>query len=87
MTYASAKTEDGNIHVYIGEGEMTSDPIDKEFFGCAGVAHIPQLQNKLRIIGRAGYRHHVSMTFGQYESALTEAFSTYLPYKFTQLEN
>ena len=87
MTYASAKTEDGNIHVYIGEGEMTSDPIDKEFFGCAGVAHIPQLQNKLRIIGRAGYRHHVSMTFGQYESALTEAFSTYLPYKFTQLDN
>ena len=85
MTYASAKTEDGKIHVYVGEGAMTADPIAKDFFGCAGVAHIPQLQNKLRIIGRAGYRHHVSMTFGQYEPALTEAFSTYLPYEFTPL--
>ncbi|PAW76304.1 MAG: hypothetical protein B9S32_15770 [Verrucomicrobia bacterium Tous-C9LFEB] len=86
MTYASAKTENGKISVYLGEGEMTADPISKDFFGCAGVAHIPQLQNKLHIIGRAGYRHHVSMTFGQYEIALKEAFSTYLGYEFTSLE-
>ncbi len=85
MTFASAKTEGGKICVYLGEGEMTSDPIAKEFFGCAGVARIPELQRKLRLIGRAGYRHHVSMTFGRYEAALQEAFSTYLGYEFTQL--
>lgn len=83
MTYASAKTEGGKISVYLGEGEITSDPIAKDFFGCAGVARIPQLQNKLRLIGRAGYRHHVSMTFGLYETALQEAFETYLGYDFT----
>ena len=85
MTYASAKTEEGKISVYLGEGEMTSDPIAKDFFGCAGVAHIPKLQSKLRVIGKAGYRHHVSMTFGRYEPALRDAFSTYLGYDFTGL--
>lgn len=85
MTYASAKTENGKISVYLGEGEMTSDPIAKEFFGCAGVAHIPQLQNKLQLIGHAGYRHHVSMTFGRYEPALQEAFKNYLGYEITPL--
>jgi L-fucose isomerase-like protein len=87
MTYASAKTENGKLCVYTGQGEMTADPIAKEFFGCAGVAHIPRLQSKLRTIGRAGYRHHVSMTFGQYETPINEAFSTYLGYDFTALES
>jgi L-fucose isomerase-like protein len=87
MTYASAKTEDGKISFYLGEGEMTSDPIASDFFGCAGVAHIPRLQSKLRVIGRAGFRHHVSMTFGRYEPALREAFSTYLNYDSTALES
>ena len=86
MTYASAKTEGGKFSVFLGEGEITSDPIAKEFFGCAGVAHIPHLQNKLLRIARAGYRHHVSLTFGSYESALKEAFTTYLGYDFTPLE-
>lgn len=86
MTFASAKTEDGKLFVYTGEGAMTADEIAKDFFGCAGVAHIPDLQRKLRIIGRAGYRHHVSMTFGRYGEALNEAFSTYLGYDFTSLE-
>ena len=86
MTYASAKTEAGKLCLYLGQGEMTADPIAKEFFGCAGVAHIPRLQNKLSIIGRAGYRHHVSMTFGHYEPALKEAFTNYLGYDTTNLE-
>ena len=86
MTYASAKTDGGRMFVYLGEGEMTSDPIAKDFFGCAGVAHIPGLQHKLRVIGRTGYRHHVSMTFGRYQPALLEAFSTYLGYDITPTE-
>jgi len=87
MTYSSAKTEAGKMFVYLGEGEMTADPIAQEFFGCAGVAHIPRLQNKLSVIGRSGYRHHVSMTFGRYEPALKEAFGTYLGYELTPLES
>ena len=55
------------------------------FFGCAGVARIPELQKKLNIIGRTGYRHHVSMTFGHVENAVREAFSTYLGYSPTEI--
>lgn len=86
MTYCSAKTETGKFSVYLGEGEITSDPISNDFFGCAGVARIPHLQNKLRLIGRLGYRHHVALTFGCYEPALKEALATYLGYDFTPLE-
>lgn len=85
MTFASAKTEDGLFHVYLGEGEMTADPIAGDFFGCAGVARIDKLQQKLNAIGKSGYRHHVSMTFGRFEPALREAFDTYLGYTFTEL--
>ena len=86
MTYASSKTENGKFHYYLGEGAMTSDPIAAGFFGCAGVAQIPNLQTKLNIIGRTGYRHHVSMTFGQVADAVKEAFTTYLGYTPTELE-
>jgi hypothetical protein len=47
---------------------------------------IPNLQTKLNIIGRTGYRHHVSMTFGQVADAVKEAFTTYLGYTPTELE-
>ena len=86
MTYASSKTENGKFHYYLGEGAMTSDPIAAGFFGCAGVAQIPNLQTKLNIIGRTGYRHHVSMTFGQVADAVKDAFTTYLGYTPTELE-
>lgn len=85
MTLASAKTEEGRLHAYVDRGEMTADPIAGDFFGCAGVARIGDLQRKLQIIGRAGYRHHVSMTFGQVDVAVKEAFSTYLGYESTSL--
>lgn len=86
MTFASSKTDGGKLCVYLGQGEMTSDTIAKDFFGCAGVAKIDDLQAKLGIIGREGYRHHVSMTFGQYAPALQESFANYLGYDFTPLE-
>ncbi len=86
ITFCSAKTEDGKLVFYTGEGRITDDPIEKEFFGCAGVAEIPQLQNKLLRIGKAGFRHHVSLTTGLYERALKEAFETYLGYDIVDLE-
>ena len=32
---------------YLGEGQFTDDPIPDDFFGCAGVAEIPGLQDVL----------------------------------------
>jgi L-fucose isomerase-like protein len=85
MTFASSKTTDGKLHVYVGEGEMTADPIADDFFGCAGVARIDRLQDKLEVIGHAGYRHHVSMTFGSWAVPVREAFIKYLGYEMTPL--
>ena len=64
---------------------MTADPIAPEFFGCAGVARIAGLQRKLQSLGYAGYRHHVTVTFGRVEAALREAFQRYLGYEVTEL--
>lgn len=85
ITFASAKTEDGKIWIYGGEGRITEDVIPTEFFGCAGVAEIKNLEEKLNIIGRTGYRHHVSMSPGHYYAALKEGLGNYLGYNWTDL--
>ncbi len=81
FSFASAATQDGRLHFYLGEGEITEDPIAHEFFGCAGVAHIEGLQQKLNQIGYAGHRHHVSISPGHVSVALREAFTRYLGYE------
>jgi len=86
ITLASAKTENGKLLTYIEEGEITNDPIPKEFFGCAGVARIHNLQNKLYHLGYLGYRHHVSVSPEHTAAALREAFVRYLSYEITPLE-
>ena len=85
MTFASSKTEDGKLRCYIGEGEITSDSIESGFFGCAGVARIDQLQDKLLAIGRNGYRHHVAVAFGSTLVPVREALENYLGYEFESL--
>ncbi len=85
MTFASAKTEDGKLYFYMGEGEFTGDPIQEGFFGCGGVARIENLQEKLHKIGYNGYRHHVSVVPGKVAAALREAFTRYLGYEITEL--
>jgi L-fucose isomerase-like protein len=85
ITFASSKTQDGKLHVYLGEGEFTNDSIQKGFFGCGGVAKIDRLQEKLFKIGNNGYRHHVSITPGHVGTALREAFTRYLGYEITEL--
>lgn len=80
MTFASCKTENGKLTFYLGEGEITKDKIADDFFGCAGVARIPDLQDKLQRIGYEGFRHHVSLTPGSVERAMREAFVRYLGY-------
>jgi hypothetical protein len=85
MTFASSRTEDGQLRCYIGEGAFTTDPIEPGFFGCAGVARIEHLQDKLLAIGRQGYRHHVSVAFGSILVPVREALETYLGYTFESL--
>jgi len=80
MTFSSSKTADGRLVFYLGEGEFTGEPIDADFFGCAGVARIERLQERLRRIGLGGYRHHVGVTAGHVAGALREAFKSYLGY-------
>ncbi len=86
MTFGSLKTEAGKLVCYLGEGEITGDPIAENCFGCGGVAQIEKLQDKLRIIGRNGYRHHLSLTFGRHAIPVREALETYLNYEFTPLD-
>jgi L-fucose isomerase-like protein len=85
MTFASAKTHHGSLVFYIDEGEFTRDVIEQDFFGCGGVAYIPELERKLNTIGRDGYRHHVSVGRGHVLRALREAFGTYLKYDIEDL--
>jgi L-fucose isomerase-like protein len=85
FTFASAKTQDGELCCYLGEGEFTGEPIASDFFGCAGVARIDHLQQILQTIGHEGYRHHVSVTTGHVERAVREAFTRYLGYRMTEL--
>ena len=85
MTFASAKTSDGKLCCYLGEGRFTNDKIPDNFFGCAGVVEIANLQNTLEYIGHQGYRHHVGITAGHVAAAVREAFTHYLGYDLTLL--
>ena len=85
MTYASARTENGLIYTYVDEGRMTGEPIEKEYFGCAGVAEISDLQKKIIYMGRNGFRHHTTISAGHYADAIEEAMKTYLGYEVKRL--
>lgn len=80
FTFSSMLTEEGTLQFYVGEGEFTDDPIPADFFGCAGVAEIDDLQDVLLSIGMQGHRHHVSVTSGSVGAAVCEALEYYLGY-------
>lgn len=85
MTFASSKTTDGKLFCYLGEGRFTEDKIADNFFGCAGVAQIANLQDTLEYVGHQGYRHHVGVTSGHVAPAVREAFTKYLGYELKTL--
>lgn len=78
FSFGSMMTDSGKLKCYLGEGRFTSDPIPDEFFGCAGVAEINNMQNVLQTIGLQGYRHHVSLSPGNITAPLKEALEKYL---------
>ena len=86
MTFSNCRTEDGKLILYVSEGEMTDDPIEDGFFGCGGVAMIPDLENKLYKLARGGFKHHTSIGAGKLKSALEEAFTVYLGYDVVSID-
>jgi len=85
MTFGSMLTRDGELEFYLGEGRMTDDPIPDDFFGCGGVAEIPELQSALQTIGYMGHRHHTSMTSGHVAAPVVEALESYLGHDVTRV--
>ncbi len=86
-TISNCQTKDGQIVIYASEAEFTTDPIEDEFFGCAGVCEIPDLQNKLIRLARGGFKHHTSVGVGHMKDILKEAFTTYLHYTWVDIDD
>ena len=86
MTFSNCKTENGKITIYFSEGEFTNDDIEKEFFGCGGVAYIEDLQNKLIRLAKGGFKHHTTVANGHVKYILEEAFKTYLGYDVVDID-
>ena len=78
FTYCRVSTDDlrGEITTYVGEGEITDDPLST--FGGVAVARIPQLQSLLNYICEMGFEHHVAINPSQVAAALQEALGKYL---------
>ncbi len=85
ITISNCQTKDGKLIIYLSEGRFTDDPIEDAFFGCGGVAEIPDLQNKLIKLARGGFKHHTSIGVGHMKKVLEEAFRVYLNYEFVSI--
>lgn len=81
FTFGNMLTDAGQLRFYVGEGRITEDPIDPNFFGVAGVAEIESLQDVFLYVGRHGHRHHVNITAGQYAPVLQDALTGYLGFE------
>lgn len=86
ITISNCQTKDGKIVVYASEAKFTDDPIEDTFFGCGGVAEIPDLQNKLIKLARGGFKHHTSIGVGHMKEILKEAFTIYLGYDWVDID-
>ncbi len=86
MTMSNCKTENGKLTIYASEGYFTEDEIEDGFFGCGGVAQIPDLQNKLIRLARGGFKHHTTVGMGRMKKVLEEAFTVYLGYDVVEID-
>lgn len=86
MTFSNCFTENGKLKVYASEAKFTGEPIEDSYFGCGGVAEIPDLQNKLLRLARGGFKHHTTVGMGRMKEVLEEAFNTYLGYDIVDIE-
>jgi len=79
ITFFRVSTDDpmGEIKAYLGEGEMTDDPVGN-FQGGSAVLHVPDLQMLLNYLVKNGFEHHVAVTRDHVADVLNEALTTYL---------
>ena len=85
-TISNCQTKDGKIIIYASEAEFTGEPIEPEYFGCAGVCQVPDLQNKLIRLARGGFKHHTAVGEGHMKEILKEAFTTCLHYDWVDID-
>lgn len=78
FTYCRVSTDDvnGMITAYVGQGQLTKDPLNT--FGGYGVIRIPNLQDLLKFICENGFEHHVAINLSQTADVIYEVFSKYL---------
>ncbi|MCB9139256.1 MAG: fucose isomerase [Caldilineaceae bacterium] len=78
FTYLRVSTDDqmGEMRAYVGEGELTDDPLLT--FGGYGVVKVPDLQGLLRFICEEGFEHHVSVSPTRIAAPVNEALSKYM---------
>lgn len=78
LTYGRISTDDpkGIIKAYIGEGELTDDPL--KTFGNRAVAQIGNLQGLMNHICINGFEHHVVMNASKTGKILEEALGNYM---------
>jgi len=78
FTYLRVSTDDlnGKIVAYLGEGEITDDPL--KTFGGYGVVKVPDLQGLLHYICDNGFEHHVSINLTEVADGVDEALTKYL---------
>ncbi len=85
VTVGNIRTEGGQIYAFVGEGTLTNDPIDENFFGTASVLAKPNLPTMLTHMARNGYKHHTVVAPGSLADVVEEAFSVYLGYNTTTI--
>ena len=85
VTVGSFKTENGKLCAFVAEGELTDDPIQKEFFGVGKVFKKENANGMLNYMATNGYRHHICITPGRWSAAISEAFERYLGYNIDQI--
>jgi L-fucose isomerase-like protein len=78
FTYCRVSTDDihGRVLTYVGEGELTNDPL--KTFGGYGVVDIPRFQELLQYICNNGFEHHVAVNPSLVADSLNEALSKYM---------
>ena len=78
FTFCRVSTDDtnGKIRAYVGEGEVTNDPL--KTFGGYGVVKIPKLQTLLAHICDYGYEHHTGVNLSQVAAPVYEALTKYM---------
>jgi L-fucose isomerase-like protein len=78
FTFLRVSTEDleGRLSAYVGEGELTNDPITT--FGGYGVVRVPNMQQLLRYICEHDFEHHAALNMSQTAAALDEAMRKYM---------